>query len=59
MKKISKTLKREELVIIFSLRCGTEELAESAKNSSEVGAKIVTCCCVKGTEIEKLSKKIY
>lgn len=55
MKKISKTLKKEELVIIFSLRCGTAELVEAAKNSSEVGAKIVTCCCVKGTEIEKLS----
>jgi len=55
MKKICKTLKKEELVIIFSLRCNTEEIIESAKSASNSGAKIVTCSCVKGTDIEKIS----
>lgn len=45
MISLTKNLKKDQLVIIFSLNGTTEELLESAKNAHLVGAKVITCCC--------------
>lgn len=45
MVSITKNLKKDNLVIIFSLNGTTEELVESAKNAALAGAKVITCCC--------------
>lgn len=55
MKKICRTLNKNELVIIFSLKIGSPELVESAKSAIVTGAKLITCCCINNSELEKIS----
>lgn len=45
MISLTKNLKKDQLVIIFSLNGTTEELLTSAKNAHLAGAKVITCCC--------------
>ncbi|KEI87277.1 RpiR family transcriptional regulator [Clostridium botulinum B2 267] len=55
MRKICKTLDKEELVIVFSLKIGSPEIVESAESAVKTGAKLITCCCVKNSKLENLS----
>ena len=53
MRRIDELVEKEDLVIIFSITNGTNELIMAAKLSKKVGAKVVVCCCKEGTELEK------
>lgn len=55
MKKICKTLNENELVFIFSLKIGSKEIVEAAESAVKTGAKLVTCCCINNSELEKIS----
>ncbi|OOM14558.1 MurR/RpiR family transcriptional regulator [Clostridium saccharobutylicum] len=55
MRKICKTLNEDELVMIFSLKIGSREVVEAAESAVKTGAKVITCCCVQNSELEKLS----
>lgn len=45
MISITKSVKKDDLIIIFSLNGQTKELIESAKSAKLLGANIITCCC--------------
>ncbi len=45
MRSVSKNLRQENLILIFSLNGQTHELIESAQNANLVNAKVITCCC--------------
>lgn len=45
MTSITKSVKKDDLIIIFSLNGQTKELVESAKNARLLGSNIITCCC--------------
>lgn len=45
MTGITRNLKKDQLIILFSLNGTTAELVESAKNAYLAGAKVITCCC--------------
>ena len=53
MRRIDELVDQEDLVIIFSITNETQELKMAARLSKKVGAKVVTCCCKEGTELEK------
>ncbi len=53
-----KIVKKDDLVIILSLRNSTPELADSAKAAQRCGAKVVTCCCKSPTDLEKHSNVV-
>lgn len=54
--KISyKLFKKGDLVIIFTVKNSTPELALAAKYAKEQGAKVVMCCCISGTSLEAYS----
>ena len=55
MKIKSKSIKKDELIIIFSLNGNTVELVESAQNANLVGAKVITCCCSESAKLIKYS----
>ena len=55
MKIKSKSIKKDELIIIFSLNGNTIELVESAQNANLVGAKVITCCCSESAKLIKYS----
>ena len=45
----------DDLMIVISVRNTTPELYESAKMAKAMGARVVTCCCVEGTNLESVS----
>lgn len=54
--KISyKLFKKDDLVIIFTVKNSTPELELAAKYAKQQGGKVVTCCCVSGTSLERYS----
>ena len=55
MKNTRKIVDPEDVVIILSVRNSTPELAESAKQAKNLGAKVVTLCCKKETNLEQYS----
>lgn len=55
MRKITKKVKEDECIFIFSLNGETIELLESAKNANFQGAKVVTLCCNESSELLELS----
>ena len=55
MKIKSKSIKKDELIIIFSLNGNTIELVESAQKTNLVGAKVITCCCSESAKLIKYS----
>lgn len=55
MRKITKKVKEDECIFIFSLNGETIELLESAKNANFQGAKVVTLCCNEHSELLELS----
>lgn len=55
MKIKSKNMKKSELLFIYSLNGNTKELVESAQNANLCGAKVVTCCCNKKSDLIDLS----
>ncbi|MBQ1305980.1 MAG: MurR/RpiR family transcriptional regulator [Erysipelotrichales bacterium] len=55
MKRTEYLVKSDDLVFIISVRNTTPELAESAEMAKKIGAKVVSCCCVEGTNLEKFS----
>ncbi|MBA5851557.1 MurR/RpiR family transcriptional regulator [Clostridium sp. cel8] len=55
MRKICKTLNENELVIVFSLKMRSEEIIESAESAVKTGAKLITCCCARGSKLEEIS----
>ena len=50
-----KLFKEDDLVIIFSVKNSTPELALAAKYAKEKGGRVVTCCCILGTSLEQYS----
>ncbi|MBQ1505785.1 MAG: MurR/RpiR family transcriptional regulator [Erysipelotrichales bacterium] len=53
MKRTDHLVKKDDMVIIISVRNTTPELAESAAMAKENGAKVVALVCVEGTSLEK------
>lgn len=54
--KISyKLFKKDDLVIIFTVKNSTPELEMTAKFAKEAGGKVITCCCISGTSLEQYS----
>jgi DNA-binding MurR/RpiR family transcriptional regulator len=55
MRNSKKLFKENDIVMIFTLKNSTPELEMSAKFAKEVGATVITCCCIQGTSLEKYS----
>jgi DNA-binding MurR/RpiR family transcriptional regulator len=55
MKKITCDVKKDELLVIFSLYGKTAELINSAENAVSMGAKVISCCCADETPLKTLS----
>lgn len=55
MRRISKKMRKSDLLLLFSLNGKTEELLDSAKNARWAGAKIAVCCCNKDSELSSLA----
>jgi len=55
MKKSKQLFKKDDLVIIFTVKNSTPELGLSAKYARENGAIVITCCCIAGTSLEHYS----
>lgn len=53
MLNTDKIVKKDDVVFILSLRNSTKELSESACTAKRKGAKIIVCCCVTPTPLEK------
>ena len=52
---VEELFKENDIVMIFTLKNSTPELEMSAKFAKEVGATVITCCCIQGTSLEKYS----
>lgn len=50
-----KLFKKDDLVIIFTVKNSTQELELAAKYAKECGGKVITCCCISGTSLEHYS----
>lgn len=46
---------KDDVVFILSIRNSTQELSQSAYTAKKMGAKVITCCCVSPSELEKYS----
>lgn len=55
MQLSNKLFDKEDLVIIFSVKNSTPELAIAARHAKENNATVVTCCCVNGTLLKQYS----
>ena len=55
MQRTKSILKPDDLMIIITVHNTTPELAESAAMAYEIGASVVTLCCVAGTNLEQYS----
>ncbi len=55
MEKITCDVKKNELLVIFSLYGKTAELINSAENAVSMGAKVISCCCTDDTPLRSLS----
>ena len=55
MKLSNKLFKKDDVVIIFSVKNSTPELEIAARHAKEQEATVITCCCVKGTSLEQYS----
>lgn len=55
MRKITCDVKKDELLVIFSLYGKTVELINCAENAVLMGAKVISCCCADETPLKKLS----
>ncbi len=57
MVKLTKSIRQENLIVIFSLNGQTRELVESAQNAYLVGAKVITICCSDKSPLLQYSSK--
>ncbi len=55
MRVSEKLFKKDDLVIIFTVKNSTPELEMSAKAAKKKGAALITCCCIQGTSLEQYS----
>lgn len=55
MKKITSEMKKDEILVIFSLYGKTEELINSAENAVLMGSKVISCCCAEVTPLKNLA----
>lgn len=55
MKKMGLLATKDDLVFILSVKNSAPELAEAAKLSRKMGAKVITFCCTHGTVLDELS----
>jgi len=55
MRKMNLFATKKDVVIILSVKNSTPELSIGAKLAKNEGAKIITCCCLKGTVLDELS----
>lgn len=55
MKKMDLLAKSNDLILILSVKNSTPELAIGARLAKRIGAKIVSCCCTVGTELDRVS----
>ena len=53
MKRSEKLFKHDDLIIIFSIKNSTPELAMTAKAAKEKGAMVVSCCCKQETPLDQ------
>lgn len=57
MRRKSQQLKKDELLMVFSLNGKTKELIQSAENANACGAKVITCCCSENSPLLELSDR--
>lgn len=55
MKKFDLYVREDDLVIILSVQNTTPELAIAARIAKQRKCKIITCCCVEGSELQQIS----
>ncbi|SHK49551.1 MurR/RpiR family transcriptional regulator [Hespellia stercorisuis] len=55
MRNSKKLFKKDDVVIIFTVKNSTPELEMSARFAKEKGAVVITCCCIPGTSLEEYS----
>lgn len=55
MRSSNKIFKKDDLVIIFTVKNSTPELEIAAKHAKANEATVITCCCISGTSLEKCS----
>ncbi len=55
MRNITSEMKKDEILVIFSLYGKTEELIHSAENAVLMGSKVIACCCAEETPLRSLS----
>lgn len=55
MRSSKKLFKKDDLVIVFTVKNSTPELELSVKYAKENGAVVITCCCISGTSLEQYS----
>lgn len=55
MNKMNLLITKEDLLIILSVKNTRPELANAARLAKKKDAKVVSCCCVKGTPLAALS----
>ena len=57
MCSVTKNLRPNALVIVFSLNGRTRELVEAAQNANLAGAEVITCCCSDQSPLLEYSAK--
>lgn len=55
MDKTDKLFTQDDLIMIFTIKNSTPELAMCARNAKKVGAKVVVCCCLPKTILEQFA----
>lgn len=55
MQLADKLVKKDDLVIIFTVKNSTPELEIAARHAKEQEATVITCCCTNGTSLEQYS----
>jgi len=55
LKRTYKLFRQTDLIIIFTIKNSTPELAIAAQNAQSCHAKVVTCCCLPQADIYKYS----
>jgi DNA-binding MurR/RpiR family transcriptional regulator len=55
MRKMDLFATKDDLVFVLSVKNSTPELSIGVRLAKGTGAKVVTCCCTKGTALDELS----
>ena len=55
MRKMDLFCTERDLVLILSVKNSTPELSIAARLARKKGAKVISCCCTQGTELDEVS----